>query len=207
MSTQGCVRVCSSCQTNPAWGRSTRTQLSPSRCHVLIVIVPVSLWPTDSEERTLSLLRPRRMIGQSRSPTPWTSLEFLDPSAGQELEDSCPAWPGCGTRGPSFRHHGSAVDRRDPSGTAGDHRKGSRLERSPRSPGSGELSCRWQECFSRVQTVRSDPVWPRFPAIRKCQEGGAAAPRSLKAPVSSYVPFTKRLTDVGFRPRFPWSRT
>ena len=66
---------------------------------MLIVIVPVSLWPTDSKERTLSLLRPRRMIGQSRSPTPWTSLEFLDPSAGQESEDSYPAsihGPPCG---------------------------------------------------------------------------------------------------------------
>ncbi|XP_033947090.1 trace amine-associated receptor 3 [Pseudochaenichthys georgianus] len=51
-----------------------------------------------SEERTLSLLRPRRMIGQSRSPTP---------------------------------------------------------------------------CFSWVQTVGSDPVWPRFPATQKCQERAA----------------------------------
>jgi len=136
------------------------------------------------------------MIGQSRSPTPWTKplsswIRVLgrsrttptpppstdhrvvppsrfSPGRRRQRWSLVPAWPGCGTRGPSFRHHGSAVDRRDP---AGDHRKGSRLERSPRSPGSGELYCRWQECFSRVQTVRSDPVWPCFPAIRKYQEG------------------------------------
>jgi len=55
--------------------------------------------------------------------------------------------------------------------------------------------------FSRVQTVRSDPVWPRFPAIRRYQEGAAAAnPRTLKAPVATFVPLTKveGFTDAGF---------
>ena len=54
--------------------------------------------------------------------------------------------------------------------------------------------------FSRVQTVRSDPIWPRFPAIRRYQEGAAANPRTLKAPVSTFVPLTRveGFTDVGF---------
>jgi len=120
---------------NPAWGRST--QLSPSSCHVLIVIVLVSLCPTDSEERTLSLLWPRRMIGQSRSPTPWTKplSSWIRVLAGVgrllPLHPRITVWfphpvspPDGGDRdgarcrpgpaaGPSFRHHGSAVDRQE----------------------------------------------------------------------------------------------
>ena len=168
---------------NPAWGWSTRTQLSPSRCHVLIVIVTLAdrqrradALATAAEEddwpvqESYSVDQPLsswiRVLGRSRrtpTPSPSTDHRVVSPSRyspgrRRQIWSPVPAWPGCGTRGPSFRHHGSAVDRRDPAGTAGDHRKGSCLERSPRSPGSGELSCRWQECFSRVQTVRSDPV-------------------------------------------------
>jgi len=54
--------------------------------------------------------------------------------------------------------------------------------------------------FSRVQTVRSDPIWLRFPAIRRYQEGAAANPRTLKAQVATFVPLTKveGFTDAGF---------
>jgi len=54
--------------------------------------------------------------------------------------------------------------------------------------------------FSRVQTVRSDSIWPHFPAIRRYQEGAAANPRTLKASVATFVPLTKveGFTDAGF---------
>ncbi|KAK5881768.1 hypothetical protein CesoFtcFv8_022529 [Champsocephalus esox] len=54
--------------------------------------------------------------------------------------------------------------------------------------------------FSRVHRVRSDPVWPRFPAIRKYQEGAAADPGAMRAPIRTYVPLTRVVgfTDVGF---------
>ncbi|XP_033980402.1 uncharacterized protein LOC117477766 [Trematomus bernacchii] len=54
--------------------------------------------------------------------------------------------------------------------------------------------------FSQAQRVRSDPIWPRFPPIRKYQEGAAANPRTLRAPVSTYAPLARveGFTDKGF---------
>jgi len=62
--------------------------------------------------------------------------------------------------------------------------------------------------FSQAQRVKSDPIWPHFPPIRKYQEGAAANPRTLRAPISTYAPLTRveGFTDRGF-PIVPlWSR-
>lgn len=42
-----------------------------------------------------------------------------------------------------------------------------------------------------LQPPRLTAVWPSFPAIMGYQEGPAADPRNLRAPISTFVPITK----------------
>ncbi|KAK5883044.1 hypothetical protein CesoFtcFv8_019414 [Champsocephalus esox] len=49
----------------------------------------------------------------------------------------------------------------------------------------------WPECFSGFRRAGVTRSGRASPAIRRYQEGAAANPRTLRAPVATFVPFTK----------------